>query len=141
MAEGKPIEVIVKDERTQETVQGGGGSNVKTPDSLPNQQAKSNKSTGMALTIGTMIAMRAVSYATSNVGKWTGNSRNQRIVNDATKAVGYAAAFAANVYVGIATVALDVGSTAMNYLFDNYWQQQASEQARAKFGGRGGYRK
>lgn len=137
----EPIKIIIEDETGTEQVQGGGGANVKQPDSMPNEQASNNKTNSMLVAAGAMVAMRSVSYATSNVGKWTGNSRNQQIVNDVQKGLTYGMAFAANVYVGIATVAFDVGSTAINSAFDRYWQEKASEQARAKFGGKGGYRK
>ena len=125
----EPIKVIIEDETGTEQVQGGGGSNVvKQPDSMPNQAARDNKNNSMLVAAGAMIAMRSISYATSNVGKWTGNSRNQQIVNDVEKGLGYAMAFAANVYVGLATVAFDVGSTAINSAYDRYWQEKASEQ-------------
>lgn len=137
----EPIKIIIEDQSGTEKVQGGGGANVKQPDSMPNEQASNNKNNSMLVAAGAMVAMRSVSYATSNVGKWTGNSRNQQVVNDVQKGLSYAMAFAANVYVGIATVAFDVGSTAINSAFDRYWQEKASEQARAKFGGKGGYRK
>ena len=137
----EPIKIIIEDETGTEKVQGGGGANVKQPDSMPNEQASNNKTNSMLVAAGAMVAMRSVSYATSNVGKWTGNSRNQQVVNDVQKGLTYGMAFAANVYLGIATVAFDVGSTAINYAFDYYWQEKASEQARAKFGGKGGYRK
>ncbi len=136
------IKVIVKDERSSQEVQGGGGANTGTGgNSLPNQEAQSNKGSHTAQTVATLIAMRSISYTTSNVGKWTGNSRNQVMVNNVEKAVGYAAAFAANVYVGIATVALDVGTTAASYIYDNSWNTYSSKQAQAKYGGKGGYRK
>lgn len=137
----EPIKIIIEDQSGTEKVQGGGGANVKQPDSMPNEQASNNKTNSMLVAAGAMVAMRSVSYATSNIGKWTGNSRNQQVVNDVQKGLSYAMAFAANVYVGIATVAFDVGSTAINSAFDRYWQEKASEQARAKFGGKGGYRK
>lgn len=137
----EPIKVIIQDETSQQEVQGGGGANTGTADSLPNQQAQANKSSSAMTSVATMIAMRSISYTTSNVGKWTGNSRNQIMVNNAEKAVGYAAAFAANVYVGIATVALDVGTTAASYIYDNAWNTYSSRQAQAKYGGKGGYRK
>ena len=139
--QNEPIKVIIEDETGQEQVQGGGGANVKMPDSMPNEQARNNKSNSMLQGVGAMIAMRTISYSTSNIGKWTGNSRNQQVVNDVEKGIGYGVALAANVYVGLAAIAFDVGSTAINSSVDNYWQTQAAEQARAKFGGKGGYRR
>ena len=78
MAANKPIEIIIKDERGEEAVQGGGGSNTNIqPDSMPNQQAKENKKASALQAAAMMVAMRSISYASSNIGKWTGNSRNQ----------------------------------------------------------------
>lgn len=139
--ENKPIEIIVRDERGEERVQGGGGSNTGADKTLNNAQSKPNNSKSTASMVATMVAMRSISYATSNVGKWTGNSQNQAAVDFITRATGYAVAFASNVYVGIATVALDSATYAIDYTMELYWNKKQEAQAQARSGGKGGYRR
>ena len=139
--ENKPIEIIVRDERGEERVQGGGGSNTGADKTLNNTQSKPNNSKSTASMVATMVAMRTVSYATSNIGKWTGNSRNQAAVDSITKATGYAVAFASNIYVGLATVGVDFMTEIANVVYDNYWLNAQAKQAQARTGGKGGYRR
>lgn len=49
---------------------------VKTPTTMM------NKAKVAAISAATMAGRQAINYATSNVGKWTGNSHNQTIVNN-----------------------------------------------------------
>ena len=42
-----------------------------------NEAAKQNKDNSTTIAVASLMASRAASYCTSNVGKWTGNSRNQ----------------------------------------------------------------
>ncbi len=137
----EPIKVIVQDDTGTEQVGGTGGSNTGQTDSLPNQQAQKNKEKSIGQTVGTLIAMRTISYASSNVGKWLGNSRYQNIVDASQKAVGYGIAFAANVYVGLATVAIDGLTTVGNVAYDNWKNEMVARNQQLKIGGKGGYRR
>lgn len=137
----EPIKVIVQDDTGTEQVGGTGGSNTGQTDSLPNQQAQKNKEKSIGQTVGTLIAMRTISYASSNVGKWLGNSRYQNIVDASQKAVGYGIAFAANVYVGLATVAIDGLTTVGNVAYDNWKNEMVARNQQLKYGGKGGYRR
>ena len=137
----EPIKVIVQDETGTEKITGAGGGNTGQQTSLLNQQSENNKNKGVAQTIGTLVAMRTVTYATSNVGKWLGNSRYQQAVDVGQKALGYGVAFAANVYVGIATVALDAVTSVADVAFNNYWDDLKTRNLQQKLGGKGGYRR
>ena len=137
----EPIKVIVQDDTGTEQVGGTGGSNTGQTDSLPNQQAQKNKEKSIGQTVGTLIAMRTISYASSNVGKWLGNSRYQNIVDVSQKAIGYGIAFAANIYVGIATVAIDGLTTVGNMAYDNWKNEMVARNQQLKYGGKGGYRR
>ena len=105
------------------------------------KEAKTNKKQSALVSVAMMVGNRSLSYVTSNVGKWTGNSRNQQAVADVQRVTGYAAAFAANWVLGVATVASDVGFTALDYAWERKQQQYAESQAQARTGGKGGYRR
>ena len=66
-----------------------------------------------------MVASRSFSYATSNVGKWTGNSRNQDTVNMIQQGVGIGAAAYINPWLAVAMVAIQIGTTAIDAAFTN----------------------
>ena len=53
-----------------------------------NEAAKQNKDNSTTIAVASLMASRAASYCTSNVGKWTGNSRNQDRVNMLQQGVG-----------------------------------------------------
>ena len=85
--------------------------------------------------------MRKDKNGGSNIGKWTGNSQYQAMADTVQRGLGYGAAFAANVWVGLATVALDAGTNALDYMYEKHWQDVQTRQAEARAGGKGGYRR
>ena len=138
----EPITVIVKDETgTSQSVQAGNVANSGSSNKPLNPQAKNNSSKSTAGVIGTMVAMRSINYITSNVGKWTGNSRNQQAVNNVKQLIGYGIAFAVNPVLGAVSVALDGVTHALDYAYERKWEQIRVEQAQARTGGKGGYRR
>lgn len=137
----EPITVIVKDETGTTSVQAGNVANGGSSNKPLNQQAKNNSSKSTAGVIGTMVAMRSINYVTSNVGKWTGNSRNQQTVNNIKQLMGYGIAFAVNPVLGAVSVALDGVTHALDYAYERKWEQIRVEQAQARTGGKGGYRR
>ena len=135
------ITIFIKDQTGgEQKITGGGGSNVSN-EKVNNPSSNENKRHSMLATIATMTAMRSISYVSSNIGKWTGNSQYQAMADTVQRGLGYGAAFAANVYVGLATVALDAGTTAIDYMYERYWQDAQTRQAVARSGGKGGYRR
>jgi hypothetical protein len=88
-----------------------------------------------------MVAMRSINYVTSNVGKWTGSTRNQQVVNNVKQLIGYGVAFAVNPILGAVTVALDGVTNALDYAYERKWEKIRVEQAQVKTGGKGGYRR
>lgn len=137
------IKVIIKDETgNQEEVKVNGGVNGTTPQKLDkNQQAKSNKKLSTSAAIAMLGLQRTTSYVTSNVGKWSGNSKNQTFVNNAMKVVTYGAMAYVNPYIALAAIALDVGTQAIDYGYQRYWEQKSEAQSQARAGGKGGYRR
>ena len=109
------------------------------------QQATSIKAS-KNLAIATMLAKQSFNYATSNIGKWTGNSHNQAIVNNATDMISLGILAFVNPGVAIATAAFRIGTTAIDSAWERKQNQLAEERAlaRAGFTSRGealGYRR
>ena len=136
----EPIRVIIKDDSGTATITSGSKNPANTNKS-PNPQAKKNKSAAMAQSAATMIAMRSINYATSNIGKWTGNTSNQTTINNVKTAIGYGMAFAVNPVLGAITVALDGATNAIDMFYENRKNQRISQEAMSRIGGKGGYRK
>ena len=136
----EPITVIVKDQTGTTTTQVGNTSN-QSPNAPINQQAKTNKQKSSAAVVSKMIALRSVNYATSNVGKWTGNKNNQAVVNTVKQGIGYATAFAINPLLGAVAVGLDAVTYTIDYLYERKWENIRVQQAQARIGGKGGYRR
>lgn len=119
------VKVIVKDERGQTTSE---TTTNKAPNTAQqagakadpkNNSAKENKKSSQGLAVASMVASRSFSYATSNVGKWTGNSRNQDTMNMIQQGVGIGAAAYINPWLAVAMVAIQIGTTAIDAAFTN----------------------
>lgn len=136
----EPIVVTVKDETGVTTKQTGQTSKAD-PNKATNPQAKANKKASTTSVVATMIAMRSINYATSNVGKWTGNKNNQALVNSIKTGISYGVAFAVNPILGAVTVGLDAATYALDYAYERKWEQIRVQQAQARTGGKGGYRR
>ena len=68
------------------------------------------------------IGKSYVKYGLSNVGKWTGNSHYQSMVNGATEIVGIGIMAMANPYAAAAAVVVKASTTVLNGKFDEYVQ-------------------
>lgn len=136
----EPIKVLLTDETGTATITTGNVAQ-NNPNQPINDSAKANKKSSMAQTAAHLVVLRAVNYTTSNVGKWTGNTRAQNLINGAKQALGYGIAFAVNPILGAVTVGLDGVTTVLDYAYENKWQNIKSAQAQARAGGKGGYRR
>lgn len=136
----EPIKITVKDDTGTTTIDTG---NVAKQDaSKPiNPSAKDNKKASVLSTASHMVLMRSVNYSTSNIGKWSGNTRVQNQINTAKQFVGYGIAFAINPVLGALTVAMDGVTNAIDYAYENKWNDIRASQAQARAGGKGGYRR
>ena len=137
----EPIVVKITDQTGTKTTQVGNSSNSANSNLALNSQAKENKSKSNAAVVSKMIALRSVNYATSNIGKWTGNKNNQAIVNTVKTGIGYATAFAINPILGAVAVGLDAATYAIDYAYERKWETIRVQQAQARIGGKGGYRR
>ena len=136
----EPIKVLLTDETGTATITTGNVAQ-NNPNQPINDSAKANKKSSMAQTATHLVVLRAVNYTTSNVGKWTGNTRTQNIINGTKQALGYGIAFAVNPILGAVTVGLDGVTTVLDYAYENKRNNIKAEQAQARAGGKGGYRR
>lgn len=136
----EPIKVLLTDDTGTATITTGNVAQ-NNPNKPINESAKANKKSAMAQTVAHLVGMRAISYTTSNVSKWTGSQRNQNIINGAKQAIGYGIAFSVNPILGAVSVGLDGVTTVADYMFENKWNNIKAEQAQARAGGKGGYRR
>ena len=137
------LKVTVTDERggkTQTSVHTMDGD-AKSPSqalqtSIPKtNEAVDNSERQKALAVATMLGSRAFSYVQSNVGRYTGNSRNQQIVNNTMQIATFAGMAYASPVMAIAVTGVTLTTTAIDTSYELKWdrasarrkQQQAGE--------------
>lgn len=136
----EPIQVKITDDTGTSTISAGNVSQ-NNPNKPINQSAKENKKASVLTTASHMVLMRSINYTTSNVGKWTGSNRLQNQINNTKQLIGYGVAFAVNPVLGAVTVAMDGLTNVIDYAYEDKWNRIKSEQAVARSGGKGGYRR
>lgn len=94
-----------------------------------------NKQDAQGVAIASMMATKTLSYATSNVGKWTGNSKNQDRVNMLQQGVGLGITALYNPFLAVASAGIQLGTTA----FEGYTTNRLEEQRSAARKLRAGY--
>lgn len=116
-----------------------GGNNTPNQESVDkNQNGSQSKSIAQILAVTS--AKRSISYLTSNVGKYSGNARNQTLVNNVSKVIGYGIAFAVNPILGAVTMGFDAITTGIDSVWEMKWDKARAEQAKARAGEGVGYR-
>lgn len=85
-------------------------------------QSNVNQKSSKNLAIATMLAKQSFSYVTSNVGKWTGNSHNQAIVDNVSDIVSMGVLAYINPALAAATLALRFTTTAI----DQAWEDRVN---------------
>lgn len=73
-----------------------------------------------AISAATMVGKQAVSYISSNVGKWTGNSHNQTIVNNVMEVAGLGIVAAQSPFMAVAIAGVKIGTTALETYQEQY---------------------
>jgi hypothetical protein len=136
----EPIQVKITDDTGTSTISAGNVSQ-NNPNKPINQSARENKKASVLTTASHMVLMRSINYTTSNVGKWTGSNRLQNQINTTKQLIGYGVAFAVNPILGAVTVAMDGFTNVIDYAYEDKWNRIKSEQAQARSGGKGGYRR
>lgn len=102
--------------------------------SVKDANVNENKKMSKALMGASMIGSQALNYTTSNVGKWTGDSRAQKQINNVNQVVALGMMAYVNPYVAIATMAINVGTTALDEAYERKWDTRKSNLAKARAG-------
>lgn len=102
--------------------------------SIKSQEVKQNQLSSKALASASIIASQAFNYVTSNIGKWTGSTRNQTAVNNMQQLVNTGAMFFVNPMMAVVNVGMNIATTAMDTAFEQKWDANQKEYNRAKVG-------
>lgn len=111
--------------------------NGKVLDNVGNGGTTSNTNTRMSTTsilVAKMVASQMTNYMTSNVGKWTGNSHNQVMINNAQELVGLGIMAYANPMLAIASVGVKITTTVLNNRYEQKLERKESQQRLARLG-------
>ncbi len=133
------IKVIVQDKTTGTTTTEA-KTDAKTPAQAtemvaPKSQAGAqNLARAKTLGLTYLLTKNAMSYATSNVGKYTGNSYSQERVNNIGQAVGLAALSFSNPTMGIGIIGVQVATTVLEENYRKRWEERKLSQSRARYG-------
>ena len=136
------IEIYVKDEKgtasatssLQTTLEPTTPQQASQKIDVQNDISNQNKQDTQGVVIASMLASRTLSYATSNVGKWTGNSRNQDRVNKLQQAAGIGVTAMVSPVLAVATVGVQVGTTAFEAYATNRLEEQRADARRLRAG-------
>ena len=72
--------------------------------------------------------MQAVNYSTSNIGKWTGNSHYQQVINNGMQAADFGIMAITNQWQAAISIATGTSTTLLNNLWEQKWDKRASNQ-------------
>lgn len=136
------LKVLITDERgaTTEAVSTATTSGTSTATkalkqaSVPTPEAQENRSNSAAILIAASLGQQAFQYVTSNVGKWTGDTKQQTRVNNVQQAIGMGAMFVANWQLALVSTAASIATTAIDYNYERKWDARRSNQALARAG-------
>lgn len=98
------------------------------------EEAKTSGINMKNLAIASMLAKQSFNYATSNVGKWTGNSHNQQIVNNISDIASLGMLAVVNPGIALATLTFRLTTTAIDDAWENRRNEQASQRRLARAG-------
>lgn len=125
----------------------GGSEKVESPSSTPvsttinkkngsvnSKDVKENKDKSKSLAVASMVGSQAFSYMTSNVGKWTGSTRNQTAINNVMELVSIGAMAYASLPMAIACVGVNIAKNAIDTNYEQKWDAYSKEYARKRAG-------
>lgn len=133
------LKVVITDEATGSEVVELGSTAVSPKKAVSNvspktNEVRQNRASQKAISIAAMIGQQSFSYITSNVGKWTGNQRNQTVVNNIVQLGSLAAMTYVSPGLALATIGMSLATTAADTAYEQKWDRINSEQALARVG-------
>lgn len=108
------------------------GTGEKKPSVVEAVNGNNNKSSTASVGVKVMaisIGKSYIKYGLSNVGKWTGNSKYQSMVDNMSELVNLSMMAMINPFAAIAAVGIKVGTTYINGKFDEYMEGVKSTRA------------
>lgn len=93
-----------------------------------------NKNMIKGLAGAVAVGSQAISFATSNIGTFTGSSRIQENVNMGLKMAGHATHIAISPITGVIGLGMDLAQSAIMYNYNKKWEEREVEEARLKVG-------
>lgn len=114
------IKVTITDNGTQsttsKTIQQRTNTTKEATEKLDpkNEASTQSKKDSQVMVVAGMVASRSFNYITSNVGKWTGNSRNQETVNNIRQVASLGASAVVSPWLTLAMAGMQLGTTAMD---------------------------
>lgn len=99
-----------------------------------NAQATHSKNSIFKTAILVNAAQQTFGYITSNLGKWTGSSRNQQNINNTLQFAQTVGMIAINPVAGLVNVGLNLATTAIDTAWEQKWDRLQSQQALARAG-------
>ena len=114
------IKVTITDNGTQsttsKTIQQRANTTKEATEKLDpkNEASTKSKKDSQVMVVAGMVASRSFNYITSNVGKWTGNSRNQETVNNIRQVASLGASAVVSPWLTLAMAGMQLGTTAMD---------------------------
>jgi hypothetical protein len=134
------VKVIIQDNLggnetlTKKTPTLASASNAQEIATADSKEVSTAKAGVKNLAIATMLAKQSANYITSNVGKWTGNSHNQAIVNNVQDMLGIGMLAVVNPAVAIASTAIRLTTAALDQSWENKEMQASSQRRLARAG-------
>jgi len=134
---------VAKEYLIKIVAEGGGGvdsSNTTNPSnpgvtSVPESKGLNvNKNMIKGLAGAAAVGSQAISFATSNIGTFTGSSRIQENVNMGLKMAGHATHIAISPITGVIGLGMDIAKSAIMYNYNKKWEERELENARLKVG-------
>ena len=114
------IKVTITDNGTQsttsKTIQQRANTTKEATEKLDpkNEASTQTKKDSQVMVVAGMVASRSFNYITSNVGKWTGNSKNQETVNNIRQVASLGASAVVSPWLTLAMAGMQLGTTAMD---------------------------
>lgn len=137
-----PNEIYIKimDETSNSKDNNTGKNESLTPQSKmretpPSGETANNMAKVKAIGVAAMMGGKTLlSYTASNIGKWTGNSRNQTRVDNIQQIVGIGAMAVVSWPVALASVGIKMATTAIDTGFEQKWDKRQSQANLARAG-------
>ena len=135
------VKVLITDDRgtSDSVISGSSAQPVSTTinqknGSINSKEVKESKLMSKGIAVATMVGSQAFSYMTSNVGKWTGSTRTQTVVNNMMELVSIGAMAVASWPMAIACVGVNIAKTAIDTNYEQKWDAYSKEYARKRAG-------